>query len=571
METQLQPYEMSVTRLGYSAVKNRIYLNMALLSAIVMLIVSIFLFVVFYLQFATDEKRELWGHLEYFTNDTAESALSELENIRLSDIRATLLLANGHILYDNALKNTDIENHLAHEEIQQALDLGVGESSRRSGAFWYRTFYCAIRLSDGSILRFAKTSQSIWGLYAGSVPIIFCSLIVVIIASSIVADKLTKRIVAPINELNPDGELSVPYDELAPFVRTISRQRKKIAEDYTALQKSADTIRGITENMNEGIIMVDAKGLILSINNSAMDIFNLSSSMNGRSIREISEDISFIEGIKNALSGNTENITFSKDDKIFSLIFSPVSKTGAIIFLLDITEKTLADARRREFSANVSHELKTPLTSISGNAEMLYDGVVKEKDKKRFYKSILDESSRLITLIEDIIKVSELDEKTDLLDKETLNLSDLAEECTEALSGKATENSIHIQINGTGIIYGNYSMMYEMFYNLMDNAIKYNKPNGSVLIDISTRGAQTTISISDTGIGIPVGERSRVFERFYRVDKSRSKKTGDTGLGLAIVKHIVMVHGGSVWIDNTYNGGTKIDVKFKQSNQSRLS
>ena len=255
-------------------------------------------------------------------------------------------------------------------------------------------------------------------------------------------------------------------------------------------------------------------------------------------------------------------MTYAKGEQLYSVLLSPVPQTGAILFLLDITEKALADQRRREFSANVSHELKTPLTSIYGNAEMLCSGVVQEGDRPRFYQKIMDEAARLMTLIEDILKISELDEGPLLQAAEAVDLAQLAQACAEALAQKAAAGSVHLQVQGAGRLYGRASMLYEMLYNLMDNAITYNRPGGSVRVEIAEAGAQTTVRVADTGIGIPAGEQERVFERFYRVDRSRSKKTGGTGLGLAIVKHVAMAHGGVVRIVDTNAGGTTIEVAF---------
>ena len=264
---------------------------------------------------------------------------------------------------------------------------------------------------------------------------------------------------------------------------------------------------------------------------------------------------------QNALTGEAKNMVFSKSDKTYNALISPVSKIGAILFFLDITEKVQAEKRRHEFSANVSHELKTPLTSIYGNAEMLFANVVKENDKHYFYKKIMIEASRLITLIDDIIMISELDEKNNIIDFEQVELADVALECVKSLSQKAKEYSINMKVLGKGHIHGNYTMIFEMMYNLLDNAIKYNKQNGSVIIEIE-ENEQTKITFTDTGIGIPVSENERIFERFYRIDKSRSKKTGGTGLGLAIVKHIVNAHSGLIEIKSKLQEGTQITIIF---------
>ena len=538
--------------------KKRIYLNMALLTSIAILLISIILCLVFYHQFSKQIKKGLREQAQVFLNDNTESALSELQFIEERYLRATLILNNGDVLFDNTSEAQSLENHLERTEVFEAIKYGDGESSRYSQTLGLRTYYYAIRLTDGSVLRLAKTNQSILGLFTTVLPIVVAVIFLVIAISYIVAARLTTHIVAPINKINLDGELSSPYDELAPLIRTISGQRKKIAEDFAAMQKVQDTIHAITENMNEGMLMVGAGGIILSINRSATKIFDTDSSFEGHNIRELSRDLSFINAIQKALSGDGGNMIFTKNSKIYNVLISPVFETGAILFLLDITEKARADERRREFSANVSHELKTPLTSIYGNAEMLYEGMVKEKDKQSFYEKIKKEASQLMILIEDIIKISELDEKNDVSQLETLELASLTAECKESLAQKAAEYSIKINIKGKGYINGNRTMIREMIYNLLDNAIKYNKQNGSVYVEVSEEHGKTKIALTDTGIGIPQNEQERIFERFYRTDRSRSKKTGGTGLGLAIVKHIVMAHSGSIKMTSKPEKGTKI-------------
>ncbi|NLB80350.1 MAG: PAS domain S-box protein [Clostridiaceae bacterium] len=549
--------------------KKRIYKNMLTLTTLAILLVSVLFCFVFYNQFTTQVKADLREQSKLFANDDTESALGELNDYRPSDIRATLILGDGTVLFDNVSDAGALENHLERTEVQEAIVSGFGESSRYSNTLGLETYYYAVRLTDGGILRFAKTTQSIWGLFAGALPIILGIIAVIIIISYIAASRLTKRIVEPINNVDLSGELTAPYDELAPFIRTIANQRRKISEDFAALQDSRDTIHTITENMNEGIVMVDAGGVVLTINKSARAIFGTDAYIEGRNIRELSRDISLTHSIGQALLGYSENTSFEKDGRIFNVLISPVSKTGAILFFLDITEKALADERRREFSANVSHELKTPLTSIYGNAELLCGGMVNEDDKPNFYQKIMDEASRLIALIEDIIMISELDERAEQQTFELVNLADVALDCKEALAEKASVFSVDVEIDGTGYITGSYSLIYEMLFNLMDNAIKYNKPGGSATVAITEDTSQITLIVSDTGIGIPPGERERIFERFYRVDKSRSKKTGGTGLGLAIVKHIASLVGGTVSVASEQGKGSTFTVYFNKMQQKQ--
>jgi two-component system phosphate regulon sensor histidine kinase PhoR len=557
--------EMSDIKLGCSGMKKRIYKNMLMLTTLAVLLVSVLFCFVFYNQFTAQVKADLREQARLFANKNTKNALGELNDYLPSDIRATLIHSNGTVLFDNVSDAGMLENHLERTEVQEAIASGFGESSRHSNTLGLETYYYAVRLTDGGVLRFAKTTHSIWGLFAGALPFVSGIIAAIIIISYIAASKLTKRIVAPINNVNFSDELTAPYDELAPFIRTIADQRSKISEDFAALQDSRDTIHTITENMNEGIVMVDSGGVILSINKSARAIFGIDASIEGKNIRELSRDISLTQGIGQALLGHSENIGFEKDGRIFNVLLSSASKTGAILFFLDITEKALADERRREFSANVSHELKTPLTSIYGNAEMLCSGIVNEDDKPNFYRKIMNEASRLITLIEDIIMISQLDERTAPQEFEQVNLADVALECKEALAEKASAFSVDVAVDGTGHITDSYSLIYEMLFNLMDNAIKYNKQGGCVLVEIAEKdGGGVSLSVSDTGIGIAPGERERIFERFYRADKSRSKKTGGTGLGLAIVKHIAGVVGATVSVASEQGKGSVFTVCFNK-------
>ena len=374
------------------------------------------------------------------------------------------------------------------------------------------------------------------------------------------AGSLTKRIVNPINKVNFKENLTAPYDELAPFVQAISQQKNRIKQQISDLQNHSDTIAAIMDSMSEGVILVNMQGGVLSINKSAADIFAINSLVNRKNILEILRDVELNEAMRMALSGQRCEMNLLHNDKIYRVYFSPVTDSGAIILFLDITEKSMAEKLRREFSANVSHELKTPLTTIYGNAEMLENGMVKEIDTAQFYTKIKDEAARLIVLIEDIIMLSQLDENITDVEPEDVDLVMIATEVAQSLAAKAKKQNIEVTVSGNGILPANRSQMIELFYNLIDNAIKYNKLCGSVKVEISTNLRQIKIKVSDTGIGIPKESQSRVFERFYRVDKSRSKKTGGTGLGLAIVKHIVMAYNGTIELQSDMDKGTSINI-----------
>ena len=543
--------------------KKRIFLNMILLTTASLVVISAALCFVFYHQFSSTAIETLRNRAETFADNSSQTAIEALGITKSSDMRVTVIMPDGTVVFDNTAQAESLPNHLDREEIRDALEIGFGQSIRFSDTLQKETVYYAVRLTDGYVLRVAKTSSSIFGVFTGTLPIVAGVVLVMVIAGYLLAGSLTKRIVAPINEVNLALELTAPYDELAPFIRTIAQQREHIARQLSDLRNRSDTINAIMDNINEGILLTNKQGIVLSANKSVLRIFEKDSPVDGKNILEFLRDVSFSGHVCAALDGKHGEMGMERVGRTYRVYFSHVSGGGAIILFLDITEKSKSEKLRREFSANVSHELKTPLTSIYGNAEMLQNGMVKENDKQAFYGQIKDEAGRLIALIEDILMISRLDEGGGQELFEDVELAAVAAETVEALSQKAADNQVAVQISGESIrMKANRSLMYEMFYNLIDNAIKYNKPGGAVHVDIINRDNQIKINVADTGIGIPKEAQSRVFERFYRVDKSRSKKTGGTGLGLAIVKHIVMVHDGKIELQSRQDKGTTVVVLF---------
>ena len=543
--------------------KKRIFLNMILLTTASLVVISAALCFVFYHQFSSTAIETLRNRAETFADNSSQTAIEALGITKSSDMRVTVIMPDGTVVFDNTAQAESLPNHLDREEIRDALEIGFGQSIRFSDTLQKETVYYAVRLTDGYVLRVAKTSSSIFGVFTGTLPIVAGVVLVMVIAGYLLAGSLTKRIVAPINEVNLALELTAPYDELAPFIRTIAQQREHIARQLSDLRNRSDTINAIMDNINEGILLTNKQGIVLSANKSVLRIFEKDSPVDGKNILEFLRDVSFSGHVRAALDGKHGEMGMERVGRTYRVYFSHVSGGGAIILFLDITEKSKSEKLRREFSANVSHELKTPLTSIYGNAEMLQNGMVKENDKQAFYGQIKDEAGRLIALIEDILMISRLDEGGGQELFEDVELAAVAAETVEALSQKAADNQVAVRISGESIrMKANRSLMYEMFYNLIDNAIKYNKPGGAVHVDIINRDNQIKINVADTGIGIPKEAQSRVFERFYRVDKSRSKKTGGTGLGLAIVKHIVMVHDGKIELQSRQDKGTTVVVLF---------
>ena len=540
--------------------KKRIFLQMVLLVFASILLVSAVLCVVFYSQFSSQVRIDLQERAQVFAGDDAINALPLLQRISPEDMRVTLIAPDGSILFDNMADPQSLENHLGREEVEEALSAGEGESIRYSETLGQDTYYYAVQLADGTVLRTAKTIKSIWNLFAGSLPVMVAAVAFFAAASYLAAGRLAGRVVAPLSGINPDEEPAAPYDELAPYVKTIASHREQLSENQAELKRRADTINAIMESMNEGVLLLDRQERIIMLNKSARRIFGTGSDMEGRNVRELYRDIDFIENIQHALSGTESEFSLEKAGKIYRMLISPVDEIGVVVLFLDTTEKSQADKMRQEFSANVSHELKTPLTSIYGLAEMLHGGVVKQSDHDSFYQKIMGEASRLIALIEDIIMLSALDEKGRLDKREALNLAALATECAESLQEKATAGGVTLSVSGAATLTASRPMLYELLYNLTDNGITYNKPGGSVTITLSEEKGEAKIAVADTGIGIPAEEQGRIFERFYRVDKSRSKKSGGTGLGLAIVKHIAQAHGGRIEVSSKAGEGTLFTV-----------
>ncbi len=537
--------------------KRRVFFSILWLTVVSLLVAIVAICFVFYNQLSSSVQSEV-RERAYILGSAVTPG--EYTGLSISDMRLTIIAADGAVLFDDDEKASALQNHADREEVWEALSAGAGESKRFSDTLGQETYYYALRLADGSVLRVAKTMSSILGMFGGALPVVAAVLAGVIIIGYFLSSRLTRRILRPINEVDLSSELSPPYDELAPFVKTINEQRKQISGQMSDLSAHNDTMQAVLENMGEGALLLDRKGAVITVNKSAATFFDLPKEVKGKNFLELFRDISFSGRAREALMGQRSELTMEQAGKIVRAYFSPVSDIGAIILFMDITEKARAEDLRREFSANVSHELKTPLTTIYGNAEMLSGGMVKEADKPIFYGKIKDEAGRVIALIEDILLISQLDEGAES-EREDVELSAVAAEAIEGLTAKAGENGVAIEIDAQPtLMKANRAQMFELFYNLVDNAIKYNKPGGTVKVTIAKHAGQIEFSVSDTGIGIPKEAQSRVFERFYRVDKSRSKLTGGTGLGLAIVKHIVLAHGGEITLKSHWGKGTTIAV-----------
>ncbi|MEA5015364.1 MAG: ATP-binding protein [Candidatus Limiplasma sp.] len=540
--------------------RKKILRSMMLLTVLGLLLGTAALCVAFYGQLSASVRAELKERASVF-KEILDKTPEAYASLSPADMRITLVAADGAVLYDDDESLQAMDNHLDRQEIRQALSQGTGESKRFSSTLRQETYYYTLRLEDGRVLRLAKTTSSIWGLFYGIVPYAALILLGLLLFTRLAAHRLTQSIVAPINNLDPEQSLSVPYDELAPFARTIGKQREQIGAQLRDLGSRAQTTQAIISSMREGIALVDPKGIILSANQSALAAFDLQGDMSGKSVLELFRDVELSAHVQGALKGQHAQAEYRHLGRIYQVLFSPAAGGGAMVLLLDVTERSQGEQMRREFSANVSHELKTPLTSISGYAEMIAGGLVQEPELRQFAGKIQSEAARLLALIDDIIMLSQLDESGGEALTQRVNLAHVARDAVRDLEEKAAQAQVSMRVETPDAwVPGRETMLYEMLHNLLDNAIKYNHPGGSVAVTLAQKDGQALLTVSDTGVGIPKEHQSRVFERFYRVDPSHSKKTGGTGLGLSIVKHVAAAHGGSLRLKSAPGQGTAITV-----------
>lgn len=486
---------------------------------------------------------------------------------RQSGSRITLIDHSGKVVYDSFAPAETLENHLDRPEVEAALQEGTGESERLSETLKEKTFYYARQLKDGRILRLSGTSASVFGVINEMIPFLAIALLLVLCIALFAAGMLTKTLVTPLRAIDLDHPLSNDtYDELAPLLVRMERQNEKITEHLSHLHHKQQQFDTITENMEEGLIVFDEHGNILSKNRMARELFPLSAET--ESYLALCRDQSYLRTMSKAFAGKKGNSLLQRNGRVYQLAASPVvtqseTSCAAVLFVIDVTEKEEREAMRREFSANVSHELKTPLTSILGSAEIIEKGIAKIEDIPIFAAQIHAEATRLLTLIEDIIGLSQLDESTELPEFESLDLYELCEDCLNHLQGKADKLEVKLELKGTHqMVEGVPRILHELVYNLCDNAITYNKIGGKVMVSVEEKENHILLAVEDTGIGILPEHQERVFERFYRVDKSHSKEMGGTGLGLSIVKHAALCHSAQLQLQSTPNVGTKITVTF---------
>ncbi len=524
---------------------------------------------VLYDYFSDVQKKQLRMQTGLAVQGTANEGMSYFDGLVTKDYRITWIGTDGSVLYDSRSDTDEMENHLQREEIKQALEKGTGESSRYSDTMMERLLYCAQRLPDGTVIRLSVSQNTMFTLILGMLRPICIIFLAAVILSLFLASRLSKKIVSPLNKLNLDDPLNNDcYDEIAPLLGRINSQQRRIRQQGNELIRKKREFETVTSGMREGIVLLNGSKNILSINAAAKKILSADEPITGENILSVSRDPALREVVEGSQSGAHTEAVMRSGSFDYEIGASPIisdDKTvcGTVLLFLDVTEKNKAEQMRREFSANVSHELKTPLQTISGCAELMANGMVRTEDIPDFSSRIYTESRRLIRLVEDIIRLSHLDEGADDMKRERIDLYFAASETVRCLIPEAEAVGVEISLKGEHAeIIGIPQLIRGIIYNLCDNAIKYNRKGGTVNVEIISDEKNIKLSVEDTGIGISEENRSRIFERFYRVDKSHSREIGGTGLGLSIVKHAAELHNAAIELQSELGKGTKITVIF---------
>ena len=539
-----------------------------LTAVIAVLLASLIIIVgVLYPYFGGVQESQLKDELSLAAEATQQLGESYLANLDSDRYRLTWVGTDGTVIFDSHADTASMENHADREEIKEALVSGTGSSTRHSSTLTEQTIYEATRLNDGSVLRISVSRATALVLVLGMLQPIAIVLGIAIALSAWLAQRMAKRVVEPLNKLNLDKPLeNEAYEELTPLLRRINTQYREIETQMKTLKRKQEEFEQITGNMKEALVLLDSTGRIVSINPAARTLFGTGASCIGEDFLTIDRKQNMRMALEEANEQGHADFRDKKNSREYqfdlSRIDSDGKNCGMVILAFDITEQVNAEKHRQEFTANVSHELKTPLQSIIGSAELMENGIVKEEDVPRFIGHIRKEASRLVFLIDDIIRLSELDEGAEM-PREDVSLKVLSEEVCETLADAAKLKDVSLEVIGDdGIISGVRRLLYEVIHNLCDNAIKYNSSGGSVKVSITQKPGEVLLSVQDTGIGISPEHQDKVFERFYRVDKSHSKQSGGTGLGLSIVKHAVQYHHGKITVESEPNKGTTISVLF---------
>lgn len=526
---------------------------------------------VLYNHFETTMLDQLRTTAQFAEQGVEQEGMAYFDSLHAQNCRVTWIAADGTVKYDNRSNPKTMENHADRQEVREAMENDSGTSVRRSSTLSEHTMYYAKRLSDGTVLRLSMSQRSVLFLMGGMLsPLVFIFLAACLLAG-VLSYRVSKKIVKPLSEIDlKHPEQVETYDELSPFLQRIAAQNREIDARMAEIRKQQQEFSMITENMSEGLFVVDRNYQILSYNKSAMQIFGMDPRQEHENLLAVNRSEGFRNAVDSALKGRHTQENLELNGRVYQIIANAVCQpdfaedmVGAVILVLDVTEKEAQEQYRREFTANVSHELKTPLTSISGIAEIIRNGIVKPEDIPHFAGKIYDESQRLITLIGDIIKLSRLDENQVPMERETVDMLEMARDVVQQLSSVACKSGVTLVANGThGQVQGVRQVLGEMVYNLCENAVKYNRAGGRVWVDVQQVADHVVLRVKDTGIGIPAAEQGRIFERFYRVDKSHSKAVGGTGLGLSIVKHGAALHHATISVSSEPEQGTEITLTF---------
>lgn len=545
----------------------KIFQSILLVAGCVLLASLLIIMGFLYDYFGGVEENQLRDELSLAAAAVEDGGTDYLSRLTADRCRLTWIAADGSVLYDTRTDAESLENHASRAEVSQALTTGTGESTRYSSTLMEKTMYYAQRLDDGTVLRISISRATVGMIAVGMIQPLLIVLIVALILSGLLARRLSRRIVDPLNSLDLEHPLdNDAYEELSPLLKRIHRQHVEIQTQLRELREKTDEFTQITGSMREGLILLDEHGSILSINAAAQTLFGADAQCVGRDFLTVERSHEISAAIQAAAGDGHSEVRAERAGRVYQFDISRITSDGkllgTVILAFDITEQEFAERNRREFTANVSHELKTPLQGIIGSAELIENGMVRPDDLPRFVGHIHAEAARLVTLIDDIIRLSQLDEG-DAMPTEPVDLLAVSQEAAENLQDAAAARDVTVSVTGQpAVIPGVRRLIYEIVYNLCDNAIKYNRDGGRVDITVAHDADGSSVTVADTGIGIAPEHQSRVFERFYRVDKSHSKASGGTGLGLSIVKHAVQYHHGRIELESTPGTGTTIRVVF---------
>ena len=545
----------------------KIFQSILLVAGCVLLASLLIIMGFLYDYFGGVEENQLRDELNLAAAAVEDGGTDYLSRLTADRCRLTWIAADGSVLYDTKTDAESLENHASRAEVSQALATGTGESTRYSSTLMEKTMYYAQRLDDGTVLRISISRATVGMIAVGMIQPLLIVLIVALILSGLLARRLSRRIVDPLNSLDLEHPLdNDAYEELSPLLKRIHRQHVEIQTQLRELREKTDEFTQITGSMREGLILLDEHGSILSINAAAQMLFGADAQCVGRDFLTVERSHEISAAIQAAVTDGHSEVRAERAGRVYQFDISRITSNGkllgTVILAFDITEQEFAERNRREFTANVSHELKTPLQGIIGSAELIENGMVRPDDLPRFVGHIHAEAARLVTLIDDIIRLSQLDEG-DAMPTEPVDLLAVSQEAAENLHDAAAARDVTVSVTGQpSVIPGVRRLLYEVVYNLCDNAIKYNRGGGRVDVTVAADAGGSSITVADTGIGIAPEHQSRVFERFYRVDKSHSKASGGTGLGLSIVKHAVQYHHGRIELESTPGTGTTIRVVF---------